>query len=177
MNANYTITSATDAADVAEQIKLKEGEQLLLSRTTMTRWQALLWIVLLLGSSGTGLAVALVAAYFVPGGEQLGWYDRVLRLVLEVNVLLFGRRQVHLTNRRLIIDQPDRIEQSISLGDVRATDTRLFCLGGNLLVHIQAGERKRLGIWAIEREAAAGKIREACQQRVSGRPARGTRSK
>lgn len=160
--ANETGDSAT-----GEQSRLKLGsnEQLLASYPTMLPWQALLWVAVLFGSSGSLLGLVIVIALIAPGGEGLRLYDRVLRLVLEVNGLLFGRHSVHLTSQRLALELPGQAVHSIALGSITGTETRTFRLGGNLFVHAGGATARRLGLWVVRCGAVAEQIRAVCQQR------------
>jgi len=155
--------SGEHATALAGGLRLRSGEQLLGTYATMLRLHALIWFLLLFGSSGTGLGIAIAFAWLTPGGEGLGLYDRVLHLVLRVNEALFGRHSVHLTSQRLVLEVPGHEPESFALGNFSGTETRSFRLGGNLFVHLSGAVKRRLGLWVVQPQQVAAQIHRACQ--------------
>lgn len=165
MQSNSLTNSGARAQELAAGLRLHEGEQLVATYATMLPMHALLWFLLLFGSSGTGLGIAMAISWLVPGGDGLRLYDRVLRLVLQVNAALFGPHVAYLTSQRLVIEVPGREEESIALGNFTGTETHVFRLGGNLFVHLGGPVKRRLGLWVVCRNEVAEQIRATCQQR------------
>ena len=165
MQSNSLTNPGAQASELASGLRLRDGERLVAAYTTMLPMHAMLWFLLLFGSSGSGLGIALVISWLVPGGEGLRLYDRVLRLVLNVNEALFGRHAVYLTSQRLVFDVPGREPENYALGNLTGTETRVFRLSGNLFVHMGGPIKRRLGLWVVRRDQVAEQIRATCQQR------------
>jgi len=163
MNKYLEHQFASEEQGATARLRLGGNEQLLASYPTMLAWQALLWIALLFGSSGSLLGLAIVIALVAPGGEGLSLYDRVLRLVLSINSVLFGPYLVHLTDKRLVIDLPGQAPAALSLRNIAGTETRSFRPGGNLLVHLSGATKRRASLWVVQPREVAAQIRHACQ--------------
>jgi len=150
--------------DMAVKVPLREGEDHLGSMATLKPWQALLWLGVIFGSSGGLLGFVIVIALLTPEGAGLGLYDRVVRLVLEINAAIFGTHAVHLTNRRMIVDYAGEASRSIPLEQITATQTSLWRWQGNLVVHSNQPGSARICLWVVQRELVAGAIQEACRR-------------
>jgi len=112
----------------------------------------------------------IVMALLTPEGAGMSLYDRVVRLVLEINNAIFGTHAVHLTNRRLIVDYAGEASRSIPLERITATRTSLWCWRGNLTVHSNEPGSVRISLWVVQRDALARSVQQACHSlRFKGR--------
>jgi hypothetical protein len=147
------------------ELRLREGEQLLAEYPTMLHWHALLWFLLLFGSSGSGLGIAIMIAWLAPGGEGLSLYDRVLRLVLKINRAIFGRHSACLTSQRLVVLDAGQPAVSYPLGNIAGTETHTFRLHGNLFVHLRGATKRRIGLWVVRCGEVAEELHAVCRGR------------
>lgn len=164
MQSDSAYEFANEEGRADPRLKLGANEQLLDIVRTMQPWQAVLWAALLFSSGGSLLVVAIAIAYLVPGGEGLGLYDRVLRLVLRVNTAVFGPHLAHLTTERLVIEMPGQPLTVLSLRHLSGTETRSFRLGGNLFVHLGGPGGRRAGLWVVQPRELAARIHRACRE-------------
>jgi hypothetical protein len=152
------------------RVPLSEGEDHLGSSATLKPWHALLWLAVIFGSGSGLLGFVIVIALLTPEGAGMSLYDRVVRLVLEINGAIFGTHAVHLTNRRLIVDFAGETSRSIPLERITATQTSLWGWRGNLVVHSNQPGSARINLWVVQRDALALSIQEVCRRvRLKGR--------
>lgn len=156
--------------DMVVRVPLIEGEDHLGSSATLKPWHALLWLAVVFGSGSGLLVFVIVMALLTPEGAGLSLYDRVVRLVLEINGAIFGTHAVHLTTKRLIVDFAGEASRSIPLERITATQTSLWGWRGNLTVHSNDPQSPRVNLWVVQRDALALSIQQACQRlRFKGR--------
>jgi hypothetical protein len=163
MYSDLVTNSEAQERERGSELRLRDGEQLLAEYPTMLSWHAMLWILLLFGSSGSGLGIAMMIGWLAPGGEGLNLYDRVLRLVLKVNEAIFGRHSACLTSQRLVVLNAGQPAESYPLGNIAGTETRTFRLSGNLFVHLRGATKRRLGLWVVRCGEVAEQLHAVCQ--------------
>ena len=145
------------------RVPLAEGEDHLGSGATLKPWHAMLWLGVIFGSGSGLLGFVIVMALLTPEGAGMSLYDRVVRLVLEINGAVFGTHAVHLTSRRLIVDFAGETSRSIPLERVTATQTSPWNWRGNLTVHSNQPGSARVNLWVVQRDSLALSIQQACQ--------------
>lgn len=155
--------------DMVVRVPLAEGEDHLGSSATLKPWQALLWLAVIFGTGSGLLGYLIIFSLLTPEGAGMSLYDRVVRLVLEINGAIFGPHAMHLTSKRLIVDCAGEASRAVPLEQVTATQTCWLGWRGNLVVHTSDPRNRRVYLWVVQRELVAGGIQQACQQlRVRG---------
>ena len=170
MQGSYGSRTSGLRDDMVVKVPLAAGEDHLGSSATLKPWQALLWLAAIFGSGSGLLAYLIIFALLTPEGAGMGLYDRVVRLVLEINAAIFGPHAVHLTSKRLIVDLPGEASRSVPLEKITTTRTSLWRWQGNLTVYSNEPGSARVPLWVVQREQVAAAIQQACQRgRFKGR--------